>query len=130
MAKRYNTITQKWENITLDWIKETEELKKETKKIKKYYNEKGQEFRLKRGAIADLKSHQGWCDYFLAYNEDDNYYYTTSAMGYIDYEGNREYNLRISWNDKITRKDLAYRLGYIFDKTGKMYDDAEPIWWY
>lgn len=93
----------------------------------KYYNNKGEQFRLEKGTIADLKSHQGWCDYYLSYEEDSKVWYPTPAMGYIDTFGNRLYNFKIGPLDVITRKNLAFRFGYIYDENGQEYDDADDV---
>ena len=119
--KAYNTVTQKWENITLDWVKETENTKKETKTMKKYYNEKGEEFKLYKGTISEIKNYHRRTNIYMAQDEETGKWYMTHAQGWIDWEGKKTWNIPINYYTEITKAGLADLCGYYFNTNDKKY---------
>lgn len=87
--------------------------------MKKYFNEKGEQFRLAKGTIKELKDYQGKTSIFLTQDEtEENGEWYMTFMNRYKVGDTYVHTVRILWNDILTTANLAKICGYDYDEDG------------
>ena len=84
--------------------------------MKKYYNEQGEQFRLAKGTISEIKNYLGRTQVYLTQDDETKKWYMAFTQGYLTYDGKFIHTVCIPTFEKVTIQNLADLCGYWNEK--------------